>query len=68
MSNLNDDDDGKEPIPEADALEQAEPVIDEDPEDLEMPGTLPDDASEADALEQAAPVPGQTEDDESGPR
>jgi hypothetical protein len=63
MSDLNDD--SKEPVPEADALEQAEPVREESPEDLEMPDSLPDDAPEADALEQATPVP---EDDESAPR
>lgn len=56
-------DETKEPIPEADALEQAEPVDGERHEERDPPDSLPDDASEADALEQAMPVPGQDEED-----
>lgn len=57
------DDRTKEPIPEADALEQAEPVDDEFQDDRDVLDELPDDVPEADALEQATPIPGQDEDD-----
>jgi hypothetical protein len=55
----------KEPIPEADALEQAEEVVADEDEGAEesLPAALPDDAPEGDALEQAMPVPGQDEGD-----
>lgn len=66
MSDLTDDE-TKEPIPEADALEQAEPAAEERAGTGEAPARLPDhlpeDAPEADALEQATPVPGQDEED-----
>ena len=66
MSDLTDDE-TKEPIPEADALEQAEPVEEERADTNQVPARLPDhlpdDAPEADALEQATPVPGQNEED-----
>jgi hypothetical protein len=63
------EDETKEPIPEADALEQAEPVADEragEPSDrrsIPLPKEVPDDVPEADALEQSTDVPGQDEDD-----
>jgi hypothetical protein len=63
---MPDHDETTEPIPEADALEQAAPVdgTDEDAIPLdEMFDEVPDEAPEADALEQATPVPGQDEDD-----
>jgi hypothetical protein len=73
MSDLTDDEteerlpETKEPIPEADALEQAEPVVEEqagtNQAPAPLPDHLPDDAPEADALEQATPVPGQDEED-----
>jgi hypothetical protein len=65
MSDRLDDDESGEPIPEADALEQAAPVEPEPPEDeeIDLSEGVPDDAAEADALEQATPVPGQEEDD-----
>jgi hypothetical protein len=50
-------------IPEADALEQREPVVDESEGD--EPTELGDQVPEADALEQAAPVP---DDEEAAPR
>lgn len=64
---MPDHDETTEPmIPEADALEQAEPVGDTD-EDVtpldEVFDEVPDEAPEADALEQATPVPGQDEED-----
>jgi hypothetical protein len=57
------DDQTREPIPEADALEQAEPVGEDEDQDRGLLDEVPDDAPEADALEQATPVPGQDEDD-----
>jgi len=41
--------------PEADVLEQHQPVVDDDRE--ELPSEIPDNAAEADALDQARPVP-----------
>ncbi|HET6713459.1 MAG TPA: hypothetical protein VFI59_07100 [Actinomycetota bacterium] len=65
-ADMPDHDETAEPIPEADALEQAEPVGDTD-EDVtpldEVFDEVPDEAPEADALEQATPVPGQDEED-----
>ena len=60
-----DDDRTKEPVPEADALEQTESIEDESTEDQQLLEgfSLPDDAPEADAIEQATPVPGQEEDE-----
>lgn len=65
MSDQADDDERAEPIPEADALEQATPVEPEPAEDdeIELPDGVPDDATEADALEQATPVPDQEGED-----
>jgi hypothetical protein len=49
----------EDPVPEADALEQAMPLVGDDNED-ELPAPLieelPPDVPEADALEQAQPV------------
>jgi hypothetical protein len=56
------DDDTAEPIPEADAIEQAMPADDRS-DDLEAPVELPDDAPEADAIEQATPVTDLDDDD-----
>lgn len=42
-------------VPEADALEQSEPVDPNEP--ARPPIDIPDDVPEADALEQAEPVP-----------
>jgi hypothetical protein len=56
------DDETKEPVPEADAIEQAMPA-DDRADDHEEPDELPDDAPEADALEQATPVADLDEDD-----
>lgn len=65
MSDQLDDEERAEPIPEADALEQATPVEPEpaDDDEIELPDGVPDDAAEADALEQATPVPGQEGED-----
>lgn len=65
MNDRPDDDEHGDPIPEADALEQAAPVEHEprEGEEIDLPEGVPDDATEADALEQATPVPGQEEDD-----
>ena len=58
------DDETTEPVPEADALEQATPMDAEAPdEDLDLPEGIPDDASEGDAIEQATAVSGQDEED-----
>jgi hypothetical protein len=53
--------DRSEPVPEADALEQATSVDDDD-EERELPHGMPDDAAEGDALEQATTVPGSDDD------
>ena len=55
-------DETTEPVPEADAIEQATPADDRS-DDLEAPEELPDDASEADAIEQATPVTDLDDDD-----
>ena len=61
------DRDASESVPEADALEQAVPVVEDgtgeeaDP----FPDHLPEDAPEADALEQATPVPVDADDERS---
>ena len=56
------DDDAAEPVPEADAIEQAMPADDRS-DDLEVPVELPDDVPEADAIEQATPVTDLDDDD-----
>jgi hypothetical protein len=55
-------DETTEPVPEADAIEQATPA-DARSDDLEIPEELPDDAPEADAIEQAMPVTDLDDDD-----
>jgi hypothetical protein len=64
---MPDHDETTEPIPEADALEQAESVEDDTDEEIapldQVLDEIPDEAPEADALEQATPVPGQNEAD-----
>lgn len=55
-------DDTTDPVPEADAIEQAMPADDRS-DDLEAPEALPDDAPEADAIEQATPVTDLDDDD-----
>jgi hypothetical protein len=57
------DDETTEPVPEADAIEQATPMHAEPPDDDDLPEGIPDDASEADAIEQATAVSGQDEED-----
>ena len=56
-----------ESVPEADALEQAVPVADDEADEAAdaFPDHLPDDAPEADALEQATPIPGAADDERS---
>jgi len=56
------DDETAEPVPEADAIEQAMPADDRSDE-LEAPLELPEDAPEADAIEQATPVTDLDDDD-----
>ncbi len=48
-------------VPEADALEQRQPAVAEEPD--EKPDTIPPEVPEADALEQSRSVPA---DDETG--
>ena len=56
------EDETAEPVPEADAIEQAMPADDRS-DDVEPPVELPDDAPEADAIEQATPVTDLDDDD-----
>ena len=56
------DDEATEPLPEADAIEQAMPADDRS-DNLEELEELPEDASEADAIEQATAVTDLDDDD-----